>query len=207
MKSIKLIFFSVLLIAAIPVSAMATPSLGVATGSYAYTSANPPTDAYIQYFADNNLSPGTYEGFLIGPSGSTLTVFTSITGDNIYLCWENAIQTANSPTITGYTSSTINVPKIDGYNSDPYTGVNLGSVNSSWTTLPAADFSPGTFYALTLTLNYSGTLPQGYYFFAEVNDGASFSPKTSSATVPVPPGLLLLGTGMAGLIGIRRFRR
>lgn len=209
MRLFRLVLLSLLLILSTPITnAFAVPTLGVATtNGYVYTGTEPPDDAYISYFVDSKFVQGQYEGFIIGPSGSTLTVFTNITGQDIYLGLENQIYTTNSPiTFSGSALTQFDItPKFDGYNSTPYWGVNLGDVTTDgWTTLPNPPF-PGTYYSKDVTFNYSGTLPLGYYVFAFSLEPRDFSPKTSSATtVPVPPALMLLGSGLLGLIGIRR---
>jgi len=209
MKLLRFVLLSLLLILSTPfTNAFAVPSLGVATtNGYVYTTPSAPTDAYITYFVGSNKIPGTYEGFIIGPSGSTLTVFTNVTGQDIYLGLENQIYTTNSPiTFSGSALTQINIPKFDGYNSQPYWGVNLEEATTAngWTALTDPAF-PGTYYYKNVTFNYTGTLPLGYYVFAFTLEPRDFSPKTSSATtVPVPPALMLLGSGLLGLIGIRR---
>jgi hypothetical protein len=80
----------------------------------------------------------------------------------------------------------------DGYIT-PYTGIDLGTIDGSWTLLANSVFNPQPFYGEELSIVYSGTLTGDNYFFlvaddnwiagtqgqGKGSDGDSFSPKTS----------------------------
>lgn len=208
-------------------TAQAVPSLGVATDvAYVGSTGQTGLTDYQAYFV-NTFIPGTdaQHGFVIGPSGSDLTVFTNLTGYNIYLLWTSTLQSANNPSITGYATNHYGaVGQFNGYIPADYYGVFLGPVVTSgpgqWDLLPTDPFNPAPFYAFSVQLNYSGDIASGQYFFAIADtDGAGpsgngrtspnydpFSPETTSATgtpppVPEPGTFLLLGSGLIGLAG------
>ena len=190
---------------------LAVPCLGVATDG-GYVSGGDPAQAY-QTFWGPFLGTGTYEGFQI--VDGNLHVFTNITGADIYLGWYTGT-TVGSVTFdvaeTATTTSSFILysgSQFDGYTPPNYTFVNLGPVDSDWSSLPSPPFNPDPFSTLDVTLN-DFVVPAGNYIFAVADtDGVlgisskdQFSPKTSSA-VPEPSTLLLLGSGLLGIVAFR----
>jgi hypothetical protein len=212
--------------------AMAVPSLGVATdGTYAYAPEDTLEDLdYQSYFTSDFVSGSdANHGFALGPSESELTIFTNILDADIYLLTDtNAWDEAN-PIIFGGSSLSLIVyetGQADGYKPTPYYALNLGIVDpNTWTLLPADPFNPGDYYALTATIEYSGTFPDDSYLFAAADadmngnlyfnssfcgsDECSvtdpFSPKTDSTTpIPEMQSIYLFGMTLIGLVISRR---
>lgn len=195
-------------------TAQAIPSLGVG-GEF---SAGLCAGDYWTCFAGNSAS-GSGESFALPPSGSNITLWSNITGADIWLVAEQSLGTITFAGSGNSTPVSVN-GQIDGYTGTPYSGINLGPVTvGPWSTFPAGTpFTTGqdTFYKYTGVLTYTGTNVAGDWLFlvADINGSGLpldatggghdvFSPKTTSM-VPEPGTALLLGAGILGLAVYRR---
>ncbi len=209
--------------------AQATPTLGVAT-SGTYYSSGTTLQPYQSYYTNTVLSSssnGGYEGFGIGSSGSTLDIFTNDTTDSIWLLTDASVISKNSPTFDGKSFSLF--PTYSGtipasYSPQPYYGIDLGKVGSNWSLLHSSSFSPAPYYQFTGTLDYTGSIAQGNYFFAVSTTSPSlgslkvtnFSPATTSAvgsvvgtlaSTPENSTLVMTGTAFGLLLFLVRWRK
>lgn len=200
----------------------ATPTLGVATNMYTYSDTSALTDEYVKHFAVDGIVPAidpAYHGFVLGPSGSNMTVFTSYDPSvtDIYLMSNTGYD--NFPLTFGgqaLTSAGTMDKQIDGYNnpSKVYYKLLLPTDISAWTTQVFEESK--TFYLYTAPIVYAGAFTPNDHFFslADTNDvegagwGDDFSPKTTSvggfpAAVPEPSAMMLFGSGLLGLMGFK----
>ena len=215
-----------------PFAAQAVPSLGVATDNGYICDSGESTcpDPYQTAFGGGVFDGpyfGAEEGFIIGPSGDDLIVFTNIVDADIWLLTDDWVHSKNDPTIDGAALSLLSgTDQFDGYKPTPYWGINLGMVDADWSPL-GSEFNPAPFYSLTVTLEYAERFAVGHYFFAVADDNGmaglqangipgppgpgsrpdSFSPKTTSAVgISEPAPLMLLGLGLLALAFASRRR-
>lgn len=197
--------------------------LGVATDSgYAYADADSLNDEYVKYFT-NNIYPAAdpdYHGFVIGASGSKLSVFVTedILGGDIYLMsnlgYDNGEGTQNLQFGSQVLNPMVGTGQLDGYRNPAPTGSNFyyGVLLSSGNWVKTSLQMGGQWiYTNTDNIYYSGQLSLGDYFFSAYDaDGngilterEGFSPKTKSAThnppIPEPGTLALMFMGLMRL--------
>ena len=205
----------------------AVPNLGVGS-SFGYVNA---TDPYQMFWGTAVPGPAGEDGFVVGPSGSALHVYTNITGADIYILTTADVGVDDSIRFNGGVA-TFDVGVFRSYAPTPYYGVNLGKADA-WASLPSDPFVPGVFRYSDVAVTYTGTLGVDQWIFAAADTNGlpglqaeatrewvadtftrfsrdDSSPKTTSARgwqVPEAGALLLFGTGLIGLVGYRRARR
>ncbi|MHC4267430.1 MAG: PEP-CTERM sorting domain-containing protein [Planctomycetota bacterium] len=178
-------------------------------------------------------------GFDIASTSVTLNVWTNVPNVNTWLMAEsNFIDNNLSIGGTPFNNNIFSSTQIAGYTSGPYLGFDLGtaSLANGWTALTKADgFNPQPFLYKTFAVDFDNALTSNdlYHYFFAVGDynndgiikGKEFSMKATSSQVvgyasqvvgdggenpiPEPTTVLLLGIGLAGLVGegIRRRRK
>lgn len=237
MKRLLLRIASIASVAAVlmvPYAAQAVPSLGVATdnGYICDSGESSCPDPYQLYFGGGIHSGpygGAQEGFIIGPSGDSLIIWSNIFDADIWLLTDSYVFANLNPTINGSALTPLyDTGQFDGYKPTPYYGINLGDVDTNTWTAVDDPFNPHGFYFFEVTLAYTGDSRDfaGHYFFAVADDNGvsglqanrvpgehgpdSFSPKTTSAVfVPEPTPLSLMAAGLLviGVSVITRRRR
>lgn len=170
--------FCMISLCAMSGSALAVPSLGVGSG-YGYVNA---TEAYQLFWKGGNIdAPGMGDGFAVGPSGSSLSVWSNILNADVYILTTKDVGTGNSVTFNGAINIYEDTGVFRSYEPTPYFGIKLGSVlglgeavNSGWTELPAKPFEPDKFYAFDVEVAYTGHLtPDQWIFAAADTNGVS----------------------------------
>ncbi|KPJ98697.1 MAG: hypothetical protein AMK71_11015 [Nitrospira bacterium SG8_35_4] len=228
---LSLVFLSVSCIILYSTPASAVPSLGVATEGRTYAYAPEDTNFdYQSYFTSDFVSGSDKNhGFDLGPSGSDIIVFTNILDADIYLLTDNDAANQSYPiSFDGMLFQEIayETGQADGYKPTPYSGVNLGPVNLNDGWVELTDFpSSSPYYAYIGAIEYISPFPEDSYLFAAADEDMNgalyfnssfcdtglcsvtdpFSPKTDSTTpIPETATMLLLGTCLGGLFGVRK---
>lgn len=130
------------------------------------------------------------------PSGSLRVSLYHINDDS----WDRDTLTfANSPLMNGATATLLDTQEVTGPGRVTWNMLSSGLYKSLWQT---QDFDDYTISLMLMVEETSGNVGKAPF----IEDGISLVLEGRNVTAPVPPGILLFGSGLAGL-GLAAARR